>query len=108
MFTSRARPKRVYHPFIGNLFATTGMATMSVMILLLALLSVGFMVLLIQVFHRADRNQRQFIRSFLPEDASFSSHPRIGQSVLLWVYILLTLVMTGVSLALFLFQPHLL
>lgn len=84
------------------------MAAMSLLILLLELLSLGFMATLIQVFHRAERNQRQFIRSFLADGASFPARSRIGQSVLLWMYILLTLIITAVSLGLFLFQPHLL
>ncbi|MBI3332354.1 hypothetical protein HYZ99_05375 [Candidatus Peregrinibacteria bacterium] len=91
-----------------NLFASPAMAAAMAMVLALEFLSVGFMFLLVLIFRRSMYREQSFLRSFTAHIPPHLLQERITQSLLLWIYIILTLTITFVTCGLFTFQPHVL
>lgn len=101
-----------------DLFATAGMSTMTVVILLIEAMSLAMMLAVIVAFRRVRASQRNLLltlQSHLRNPAldALLQRVTVGRFLrtrwgFLWLYILATLATTLVTLWLFLFQPHLL
>lgn len=85
------------------LFATPGMTTISVIVLLLEMLSLIFLGVCILEFRVLTQRHAAFFR-----DMGNGQHEEVERRprIFLWMYIITTIVMTIATTYLFLFQPH--
>ena len=86
-----------------EIFASTGMMTVLVIVLMLEALSLLFLFLIVQIF----RSQSEKYRLLLTNLGDQSAWGRPGR-ILIPVYVVLTLAATVVTTMIFIFQPHLL
>ncbi len=86
-----------------ELFATTGMMSVSVVVLVLEAFSLLAMVIIILAFRRAQRKQRALFLTLHDAPVDLAEH-----KLLVGFYVVMTIVITIVSLYFFVFQPHLL
>lgn len=88
------------------LFSTLGMTSVFVVMVVIQLLSLGFLLIASYEFRRTMRKHNAFLRVIDIDDkhdeAEHTSH------VIFWIYLLSTLVATAVTTLLFMYQPHLL
>lgn len=86
-----------------NLFANTGMAITTTIVIVAELLSLLLMAVILLAFRRVERKQSELFLTLHDAPPTFSRH-----SVLVWLYILTTLGIGLVSALLFTAQPHIL
>ncbi len=88
------------------LFSTAGMTSVFVIMVVVQLLSLGFLLIVSYEFRRTMRKHNAFLSVIDTDDrhdeAEHTSH------VIFWIYLLSTLVATIVTTLLFVYQPHLL
>jgi len=88
------------------LFSTMGMTSVFVFMVIIQLLSLGFLLLVSYEFRRTMRKHNAFLRVIDIDDkhdeAEHTSH------IIFWIYLLSTLAATVVTTLLFVYQPHLL
>ncbi len=88
------------------LFSSMGMTSVFVVMVVIQLLSLGFLLLTSYEFRRTMRKHNAFLRAIdideKHDEAEHTSH------IIFWIYLLSTLVATVVTTLLFVYQPHLL
>lgn len=88
------------------LLATPGMVSVFVFVLVIEALSLLFLWVASYEFRQLMRRHAQFFEAMRHDD----KHERVERTsyVIFWIYVLMTIVVTILTLLLFLFQPHLL
>lgn len=86
-----------------SLFATPGMTAFTIPFLIVEILSFLVLWIILLAFRRVVRKQRELFLVLHDAPPTLARH-----TVLMWFYIIMTVVIGVVSTSLFLFEPHLL
>lgn len=92
--------------FPQALLSTMGMTSVFVLVVVIQLVSLGFLLIASYEFRRTMRKHNAFL-SVIDTDNRHDEAER-GSHVIFWIYLLSTLAITVVTTLLFVFQPHLL
>ncbi len=87
------------------LFSTPGMLSVFVIVIVMEILSLGYLGITIVEFMMLRRRHASFFQS-IGSDGN-GAHVERAPTVILWIYIAVSLIVTIVTIVLFLFQPHL-
>lgn len=94
---------------IPDIFAIPGMAAVGAVVLVIEVASLAALVTMLVMYKRAGSHQAALIRSLLDEPPSRALARNMKPGMFVPVlYVVVVLAITIVSLAIFLFQPHLL
>ncbi len=88
------------------LFSTVGMTSVFVLVVVIQLLSLGFLLIASYEFRRTMRKHTAFL-SVIDTDNRHDESERASH-VIFWIYLLSTLAVTVATSVLFIYQPHLL
>jgi len=87
------------------LFSTPGMVSVFIVVVILEILSVAFLGVAVLEFRAIRHRHVKFFHAF--EGGTDADTERTARTIL-WVYILMTIIVTIVTVLIFVFQPHLL
>ncbi len=88
---------------LADHFSTPGAVAATIAFLVIELLSIALFLIVVFQYLRVVSKHRILPKAIRQ---SLEGEPETGAAVIFWLYVVLTIVVTVVTVALFLFQPH--